>query len=181
MQSVHGISYLEFSYQLLQSWDFWHLYQQHGCRIQLGGNDQWGNIISGVEFIHRRLNAEENQRAGGRSNAGSEQSVMGMTTPLLLTKGGQKFGKSAGNAVWLDPAKTSPFDFYQVFARTLCGNSAHVFPRQYFMKTDDDEVERLLKMFTFVGLEEIAGIMDGHNVFYFMNALSSLLAESLVM
>ena len=107
MTSSTGISFAEFSYQLLQAHDFWYLYNHYGCRIQVGGSDQWGNIVAGMDVIARR---ESDVRAS------DGERVHGVTTPLLISSFGQKFGKSAGNATWLDREKTSVFDFYQ--ART---------------------------------------------------------------
>jgi tyrosyl-tRNA synthetase len=122
----HGISYTEFSYMLLQAYDFLHLFEHDACRIQGGGSDQWGNITAGIELIRRKT--------GGQA--------FGITFPLLTTSSGEKFGKSAGNAIWLDANKTSPYQFYQ-----------------YWINTDDRDVERFLKLFTFLDLEEIAAIM----------------------
>ena len=93
----HGISYAEFSYMLLQAYDFYVLHQKHRCKIQGGGSDQWGNITAGIELIRKIVGQE----------------AFGITFPLLTTASGEKFGKSAGNAVWLDPDKTSPYQFYQ--------------------------------------------------------------------
>jgi tyrosyl-tRNA synthetase len=107
MDSQQGISYTEFTYQLLQAYDFYTLHKRHNCSIQIGGSDQWGNILAGLEMIDRLDRpAEEadDQREKG----------FGITTPLLTTASGEKFGKSAGNAVWLDDKLTSVFDFYQV-------------------------------------------------------------------
>jgi tyrosyl-tRNA synthetase len=125
----HGISYTEFSYMLLQAYDFLHLHDTFECKIQAGGSDQWGNITAGIELI-RKARGEE---------------AFGVTFPLLSTSSGEKFGKSAGNAVWLDPAKTSPYQFYQ-----------------FWVRTDDRDVERLLKLFTFLDLEEIEGLCSVH-------------------
>jgi tyrosyl-tRNA synthetase len=119
----HGISYTEFSYMLLQAFDFLHLFEREGCRIQGGGSDQWGNITAGIELIRRK----------------SAGQAFGITFPLLTTSSGEKFGKSAGNAVWLDAERTSPYQFYQ-----------------YWINTDDRDVERFLKLFTFLDLEAIA-------------------------
>ena len=123
----HGISYTEFSYMLLQAFDFLHLFDRHACRIQGGGSDQWGNITAGIELIRRKN--------GGQA--------FGITFPLLTTSSGEKFGKSAGNAIWLDANRTSPYQFYQ-----------------YWINTDDRDVERFLKLFTFLDLDEIAAIMQ---------------------
>jgi tyrosyl-tRNA synthetase len=124
-----GISYTEFSYMLLQANDFLYLFDHHSCTIQGGGSDQWGNITAGIELIRKA-------RAG---------EAFGVTFPLLTTSSGEKFGKSAGNAVWLDPAKTSPYQFYQ-----------------YWIRTEDAEVEKLLKLFTFLEVGEIATILTTH-------------------
>ena len=124
-----GISYTEFSYVLLQAMDFKHLYEAHGCRLQMGGNDQQGNLLAGSDYV--------------RKSAGGE--VFGLTQPLLLTASGTKFGKTEAGAVWLDPRRTSPYRFYQ-----------------FWFNTDDRDVERLLKLFTFLPLDEIRDIMGKH-------------------
>jgi len=121
----HGISYTEFSYMLLQAYDFLHLYRQYGCKLQVGGNDQWGNITAGIDLIRRM---------------GHEQTY-GITFPLLTTAGGEKFGKTAAGAVWLDAERTSVWDFYQ-----------------YWIRADDRDVIRFLKLFTFLPLEQIAAL-----------------------
>ena len=92
-----GISYTEFSYMLIQANDFLHLFDHYGCAIQAGGSDQWGNITAGIDLVRKARGAE----------------VFAMTLPLLTTSGGEKFGKSAGNAIWLDPVRTTPYQFYQ--------------------------------------------------------------------
>jgi tyrosyl-tRNA synthetase len=101
---VHGegMTFTEFSYMLLQAYDYQQLFDRYDCRLQIGGSDQWGNITSGIEFIRRTRDAR----------------VLGMTTPLLLRADGQKFGKSEEGAVWLDPERTSPYAFYQFFLNT---------------------------------------------------------------
>ncbi len=126
-----GISYTEFSYMLLQAHDFLHLYQTYRCKLQCGGDDQWGNITAGMDLI--------------RKKCGQEAEAFGLTWPLLTTASGEKFGKSAGNAVWLDPELTSPYHFYQ-----------------YWIQTTDQDVEKLLKYFSFLSLEEIAAICEEH-------------------
>ena len=120
-----GISYTEFSYMLLQAFDFLHLAKNHGCRLQVGGSDQWGNITAGIELVRRVLG----------------KTVYGLTCPLVVTASGEKFGKTAGNAVWLDPKMTSPFAFYQ-----------------FWVRTEDRDAARFLKLFTDVPLEDIAGL-----------------------
>ena len=124
-----GISYTEFSYMLLQAYDFFVLNRDEGVQLQMGGNDQWGNITAGIELIHKK--------GGGQAYA--------ITSPLLLTAAGEKFGKSAGNAVWLDSALTSPFAFYQ-----------------YWVRTDDRDAGKFLRMFTFLELDEIEAIEEAH-------------------
>ena len=125
----HGISYTEFSYMLLQAYDFLHLFKTYGCRIQGGGSDQWGNITAGAELIRKVEGVE----------------AFGITFPLLSTASGEKFGKSAGNAIWLDASRTSPYQFYQ-----------------YWINTDDRDVERFLNLFTFLEDDEIATLCAEH-------------------
>jgi tyrosyl-tRNA synthetase len=117
-----GISYTEFSYQVLQSFDFLELYRRHNCILQLGGSDQWGNITAGLDLIRR-------------AESGSAHAL---TIPLLQKADGTKFGKTAGGSVWLDPEMTSPYAFYQ-----------------YWLGTDDADVERFLKTFSFKSREEL--------------------------
>ena len=120
-----GISYTEFSYMLLQATDYLHLFDTVGCTVQVGGHDQWGNLISGVDLIRRTREAH----------------VHALTVPLILSASGAKFGKTAGNALWLDPTMTTPYQVYQ-----------------YWINTDDRDVGHYLKIFTFLPLEEIAEI-----------------------
>lgn len=129
--SDEGMSYTEFSYQLLQGYDFYRLFKDHNCVLQLGGSDQWGNITAGTDLI-RKLEGE-----GGNAFA--------VTMPLVTTASGAKFGKSEGNAVWLTADRTSPFDFYQ-----------------FWLRTEDLDVARYLRMFTFLPLEEIEAIYHQH-------------------
>jgi tyrosyl-tRNA synthetase len=103
LSNESGISFTEFSYQLLQAHDFQVLHKSHNCRAQIGGSDQWGNIVAGIDLIKR-----------SSSNLKPEEEPFGLTIPLLTTSSGEKFGKSAGNAVWLDEDLTGVFDFYQV-------------------------------------------------------------------
>ncbi|REK77659.1 tyrosine--tRNA ligase [Paenibacillus paeoniae] len=119
-----GISFTEFSYQILQSIDYLHLYQHEDVQLQIGGSDQWGNITSGLDLIRRK--------------EGSEAKAFGLTIPLMLKSDGTKFGKTAGGAIWLDPNKTTPFEFYQ-----------------FWTNTDDRDVVKYLKYFTFLSKEEI--------------------------
>jgi len=102
LEGEHGISYTEFSYMLLQAYDFYHLRQAHACELQIGGSDQWGNITAGTDLIRKKLGA----------------TAWGLTFPLITKADGTKFGKTEGGAVWLDPRKTSPYRFYQFFINT---------------------------------------------------------------
>ncbi|KAJ3192675.1 tyrosyl-tRNA synthetase [Irineochytrium annulatum] len=141
LDSPEGISFTEFTYQLLQAYDFYHLNRTRGCTIQLGGSDQWGNIAAGIELVHKKwavLKTEEGVSPQERSG----EDVYGVTMPLVTTAQGEKFGKSAGNAVWLDEGLVSHFDFYQ-----------------FFRRTPDTEVERYLMYFTLLPLDEIHAIM----------------------
>ncbi len=119
-----GISFTEFTYQILQSVDFLHLYQHEDVQLQIGGADQWGNITAGIDLIHKI--------------EGSEAKAYGLTIPLMLKADGTKFGKTAGGAVWLDPEKTTPYEFYQ-----------------FWLNQDDRDVIKYLKYFTFLNKEEI--------------------------
>jgi tyrosyl-tRNA synthetase len=118
-----GLSFLEFNYQLLQAYDFLVLFQRYGCVLQIGGDDQWGNMVAGVELIRRVADGE----------------AFVMTFPLLTTASGQKMGKTAAGAIWLDAELTSPYEFYQ-----------------FWINVDDRDVQRFLKYYTFLPLEEIA-------------------------
>ncbi|MCE9621993.1 MAG: tyrosine--tRNA ligase [Actinomycetia bacterium] len=126
IESEHGISYTEFSYMLLQADDFRHLYEAHGVELQAGASDQWGNIVAGVELIRRRLSAQ----------------AFAMTHPLMLKSDGSKFGKSVGGSVWLDPQRTSPYQF-----------------RQFWIQTDDAMIATYIKMLSLHPLEEIEALL----------------------
>ena len=117
-----GLTFFEMSYMLMQSYDFWYLYNKYGCKLEMGGNDQWSNIIGGVELIRK---------------IGKEDSY-GLTFKLLTTKEGKKMGKTEKGALWLDPNKTSPYEFYQ-----------------YWRNIEDSSVETVLKMLTFLPIEQI--------------------------
>ncbi|MFD0772225.1 tyrosine--tRNA ligase [Bacillus sp. CGMCC 1.60114] len=119
-----GISFTEFTYQILQAMDFHHLYKHEDVQLQIGGSDQWGNITSGLDLI--------------RKKEGPDAKVFGLTIPLLLKSDGTKFGKTAGGAIWLDPEKTTPFEFYQ-----------------FWVNTDDRDVIKYLKFFTFLTKDRI--------------------------
>lgn len=110
-----GLSFTEFSYQLLQAYDFFWLFQNKNVQLQIGGSDQWGNIVLGVELIHRVIAASEGETEDTASGDREPiQEVAGLTTPLLTESSGKKFGKSDGNAVWLDLEMTSAYELYQV-------------------------------------------------------------------
>jgi tyrosyl-tRNA synthetase len=117
-----GLSFFEFNYMIMQSYDFYYLFQHHGCNMQFGGDDQWSNMLGGTELIRKKLGKD----------------AYAMTITLLTDSQGKKMGKTAGNAVWLDPEKTSPFDFYQ-----------------YWRNVDDADVMKCLRMLTFISLEEL--------------------------
>lgn len=124
-----GISYTEFTYQILQSIDFYELNKNYGVQLQIGGADQWGNITAGTDLIHKL--------------GGAEQEAYGLTIPLMLKSDGTKFGKTAGGAVWLDPEKTTPYEFYQ-----------------FWINQDDRDVIKYLKYFTFLNHEEIDALEE---------------------
>ncbi|KAL7281740.1 hypothetical protein ACG7TL_005058 [Trametes sanguinea] len=145
LSSQQGISFTEFTYQLLQAYDFLTLHRQFGCTIQIGGSDQWGNIIAGIELINRA-----NSAPGSQPESGPEKGF-GITTPLLTTASGQKFGKSAGNAVSLNEEDTSG---KLIESLTML---------QFFLRSSDADVGRYLKMFTLLPQEEIDSVMDAHN------------------
>ena len=124
-----GISFTEFSYQIIQSIDFLHLFREENVQLQVGGSDQWGNITAGLDLIRRK--------------EGSDAEAYGLTIPLLLKSDGTKFGKSAGEAIWLDPEKTTPYEFYQ-----------------FWFNQDDEDVDKYLKYFTFLTKEEIEELAE---------------------
>ena len=117
-----GLSFLEFNYMIMQSYDFYYMFQHYGCNMQFGGNDQWSNMLGGTELIRRKLGID----------------AQAMTIPLLLNSEGKKMGKTASGAVWLDPNKTTPFEFYQ-----------------YWRNVGDDDVLKCIRMLTFLPLEQI--------------------------
>jgi tyrosyl-tRNA synthetase len=124
-----GISFTEFTYMLVQAYDFAHLAREDGCELQMGGSDQWGNITAGIELGGRRDGAK----------------LHGLVMPLLTTASGAKFGKSESGNVWLDPTRTSPYQFHQ-----------------FWLRSEDADVERLLRFFTFLPLDEVAALMTEH-------------------
>ncbi len=122
LESDEGLSFIEFNYMLLQAYDFLILFDNYGCKLQMGGSDQWGNIVAGIELIRRV----------------KQETAYGITFPLIATSSGEKMGKTAKGAIWLDPDRTSPYEYYQ-----------------YWINTDDRDVERFLLLFTFLPIEEI--------------------------
>ncbi len=129
LEDQSGISFTEFSYMLLQAYDFWYLYKNHGCTLQAGGSDQWGNITAGADLIRKTLGGE----------------AYGVTTPLLLDGQGRKMGKTQKGALWLDGDMVSPYEFYQ-----------------YWVRQEDGDIGRYMKMLTFLPLEEIDAIVAEH-------------------
>jgi tyrosyl-tRNA synthetase len=127
-ESPDGLNFLEFNYMLLQAYDFHHLCTHHGCRLQMGGSDQWGNIVAGIDLI---------RRLGGPA-------AFGVTFPLITTAAGAKMGKTAAGAVWLDAARTSPYDYYQ-----------------FWINADDRDVARFLALFTLLPMDEVRALSAG--------------------
>jgi tyrosyl-tRNA synthetase len=166
LSSDSGISFTEFSYQLLQAYDFYHLHQNHDCTMQLGGSDQWGNIVAGTDLI-KSLSKNGPTTGAMEAKAGSiAVEAYGMTIPLLTTSSGEKFGKSAGNAVWLDESRTGISDFYQVRTALLSDMiaSADELTAQFFLRSTDEDVGKYLRLFTLLPLERIDEIMMEHSV-----------------
>ncbi|MCL4743064.1 MAG: tyrosine--tRNA ligase [Phycisphaerales bacterium] len=128
----HGISYTEFSYMILQAYDFWHLYKHQGVTLQMGGSDQWGNIVSGADLIRRMAHDHSVE-------------TFGLTCPLVTRSDGGKFGKTEAGAVWLTPDRTSPYAFYQ-----------------FWLNASDDDAVRFLRLFTFLPREEIDALAAAH-------------------
>ena len=128
-----GLSFLEFNYMLMQGYDFYVLNQKYDCKMQLGGDDQWSNMIAGVELVRRKAQGE----------------AFAMTCTLLTNSQGQKMGKTVGGALWLDPEKVSPFDFYQ-----------------YWRNVDDGDVEKCLALLTFLPMDEVRrlGALEGAKI-----------------
>ncbi|MCK5097469.1 MAG: tyrosine--tRNA ligase [Desulfobacteraceae bacterium] len=130
LDSEEGLNFIEFNYMLLQSYDFMQLAKEHNCLLQMGGSDQWGNIVSGIDLVRRTLNKQ----------------AFGITFPLITTSSGIKMGKTHAGAVWLDPERTSPYDYYQ-----------------FWINADDADVEKFLALFTFLPMAEIekVGKLEG--------------------
>jgi tyrosyl-tRNA synthetase len=142
--TVQGMSFTEFSYQLVQGTDYLFLYNNYGCRLQMGGSDQWGNIVTGTELIRRKN--------GGEAYA--------ITCPLITKSDGQKFGKTETGNVWLDPAKTTPYQFYQ-----------------FWLNVADDDAEKFIKIFTMLRRDEIDELVKAHRAEPHLRILQKRLAE----
>lgn len=146
--SKSGMSFTEFSYQLVQGTDFLHLYQNENCKLQMGGSDQWGNIITGTELIRRKL--------------GHEHNVFAITCPLITKADGSKFGKTESGNVWLDPEKTSPYEFYQ-----------------FWLNVSDEDAEKYIKIFTLLSEEEVNNIIEEHRKAPHQRLLQNELAKDI--
>jgi tyrosyl-tRNA synthetase len=146
LEGESGMSFTEFTYQLVQGYDFYHLFTTKNCKLQMGGSDQWGNIVTGTELVRRK--------AGGEAFA--------FTCPLITKADGSKFGKSEKGNVWLDPEKTSPYEFYQ-----------------FWLNTSDADATRYIKIFTFLDEEEINRVIDEHVGNEHQRKLQKRLAEEI--
>lgn len=145
-EAKDGMSFTEFSYQLVQGTDFLHLFENHNCKIQMGGSDQWGNILTGIELIRRKL--------------GHDKDAFAMTCPLITKSDGGKFGKTETGNIWLDPEKTSPYQFYQ-----------------FWLNTSDLDAEKYIKIFTLLPKEEVEGLIAEHNNARHLRELQKRLAR----
>lgn len=142
-----GLSFTEFTYQLLQGYDFCHLYENYNCKMQIGGSDQWGNIMTGTEIVRKKL--------------GSENETFALVWPLATRADGRKFGKSEGGTnIWLDPTMTTPYQFYQ-----------------FWLNQSDDDAERFIKMFTLLSREEIEALIEEHKKAPHLRVLQKRLAK----
>jgi tyrosyl-tRNA synthetase len=147
------MSFTEFTYQLIQGYDFYHLNKEYNCLLQMGGSDQWGNITTGTELV-RRMNVDNDERS----------KAYAMTCPLITKADGSKFGKSEGGNVWLTADKTSPYKFYQ-----------------FWLNTSDVDAEKYIKIFTFLDKETIDAIIAEHNEAPHLRVLQKRLAEELML
>ena len=145
-----GMSFTEFSYQLVQGYDFYWLYKNKKCKLQLGGSDQWGNIVTGTELIRRKIFADE----------GLEAEAFALTCPLITKVDGSKFGKSEGGNIWLDPEKTSPYRFYQ-----------------YWLNVSDEDAENFIRFFTLFSRDEIDKLINQHREAPHLRILQKSLAR----
>ena len=145
-KDAEGLSFTEFSYQLVQGYDFLHLYKEHNCKLQMGGSDQWGNITTGTELIRRMLKGK----------------AFALTSPLITKADGGKFGKTESGNIWLDPKRTSPYEFYQ-----------------FWINTSDEDAKKYLKIFTILDKEEIEHLAKEHKEAPHTRILQNKLAEEL--
>ncbi|MFQ3579027.1 MAG: tyrosine--tRNA ligase [Bacteroidales bacterium] len=145
-ETNQGMSFTEFSYQLVQAYDFLHLYRNYNCKLQMGGSDQWGNITTGTELIRRIEQGE----------------AFALTCPLITKSDGGKFGKTESGNVWLDPKKTSPYEFYQ-----------------FWLNVSDEDAEKYIKIFTILGKEEIENLIQEHRQAPHLRLLQKKLAEEI--
>lgn len=152
-EGSEGMSFTEFTYQLIQGYDFYHLNKEYNCLLQMGGSDQWGNITTGTELV-RRMNVGNEERS----------KAYALTTPLITKADGSKFGKSEGGNVWLDADKTSPYKFYQ-----------------FWLNTTDVDAEKYIKIFTFLDQETIAQLIAEHKEAPHVRVLQKRLAEELML
>ena len=184
------MSFAEFTYPLMQAYDWWVLYQK-GVQIQVGGADQFGNILAGAETIKNVAKADPatieeiyfprpRQKDANKNPLNISNDPMGFTTPLLTTSSGEKFGKSAGNAVWLDPDMTSSFDLYQVRDVKLFAAPTFADVLQFFLRLPDADVERYLKLLTFVPNTQIDTVMKQHAEDQSKRVAQHLLAKEFV-
>ncbi len=148
LQGDSGLSFTEFSYQLIQGYDFYYLWKHHDCKVQMGGSDQWGNIVTGTELIRRK----------------DSGTAYALTTQLIKKSDGNKFGKTESGAVWLDPAKTSPYKFYQ-----------------FWLNASDDDVKGWIRIFTLKTKEEIEALEQEHDAAPHLRILQKALAEDITL
>lgn len=147
-ESKSGMSFTEFSYQLVQGYDFLHLYQAENCKLQMGGADQWGNITTGTELIRRKL--------------GHESNAFALTCPLITKADGGKFGKTESGNIWLDPERTSPYEFYQ-----------------FWLNVSDEDAEKYIKIFTLLSGPEIGSLIKEHKDAPHLRLLQKTLAKDI--
>jgi tyrosyl-tRNA synthetase len=147
-----GMSFTEFSYQLVQGYDFYWLYKNKNCKLQLGGSDQWGNIVTGTELIRRKFFADEQK----------ETDAFALTCPLITKADGSKFGKSEGGNIWLDAERTSPYKFYQ-----------------YWLNASDEDAKKWIRLFTLLGKEEIEALEKAHDEAPHLRMLQKELAKDI--
>ncbi|KAJ4358441.1 tyrosyl-tRNA synthetase [Didymosphaeria variabile] len=161
MENGEGMAFSEFSYPLFQAYDWWHMYNKHGVQLQLGGSDQYGNLCAGMDAVSHMRKIRGDQQVGTDNDM--LNATFGLATPLLTTASGEKFGKSAGNAVWLDKQMMNSFDLYQ-----------------YFLRTADNDVERYLKLFTFLPIQHIDLVMENQRQDESKRTAQHILAKEVV-